>query len=406
MGKIANLRHKKYSLSLKWAFVKYIIPCVLLCIIGILVIGYGTNYLQEWYAAHHETVPDDPKAEIEFVDGTPYYHFRPFLTRQETLMYWLISNAQFVLMPLWGLFCGGFVGVLFYRFELKEPIGRLMEASRNIAENQLDFQIQYKKQNELGMLCKAFDDMRLTLYENNRDMWKSLEERKRLNSAFSHDLRTPLTVLKGYVEFLQRYVPDNKVPEKKLLGVLSMMNEQITRLEHYTQKMNAVQKLEDIVPDIRPVRIDTLTDSFRETGALLCSDKQFTFRFSSGTEADMLLLDTELVMQVYENLISNAVRYADSTVCVTCTVSENRLEIAVSDDGSGFTETALRNAAEPFFRDEKGSSVHFGLGLYICRILCQKCSGSLSVDNSPDGGGLTTASFAGDSALSAKNAPS
>ncbi len=67
------------------------------------------------------------------------------------------------------------------------------------------------------MLCMAFDEMRQTLYENNREMWRSLEERKRLNSAFSHDLRTPLTVLRGYTDFLEKYIPSGKVSEQKLL---------------------------------------------------------------------------------------------------------------------------------------------------------------------------------------------
>ncbi len=78
---------------------------------------------------------------------------------------------------------------MFYNIELRKTIKTLMDASRKISENQLDFQIKCQKKNELGMLCDAFEDMRMTLCENNREMWKSLEERKRLNSAFSHDLR-------------------------------------------------------------------------------------------------------------------------------------------------------------------------------------------------------------------------
>ena len=81
--------------------------------------------------------------------------------------------------------------------------------------------------------------MRSALYESNRQLWRSLEERKRLNAAFSHDLRTPLTVLRGYADFLEKYIPGGRIPEKKLLEVLGMMNGQIVRLEHYTQKMSA-----------------------------------------------------------------------------------------------------------------------------------------------------------------------
>ncbi len=384
---MGNIR--KYSL--KWAFVKYFIPCIVLSVIGVFGIGHSTNYLQDWYYSRHKRTAGEPKVEIEFTDeGEVHYKCELFQTQEESVTFWFISNAQFVLIPLWMLFCVLVASLFFYNFELKEPINSLLAASKKISESQLDFQIQYKKQNELGMLCQAFEDMRLTLYENNRDMWKSLEERKRLNSAFSHDLRTPLTVLKGYVEFLQQYVPDNKISEEKLLSVLAMMNGQVTRLEHYTQKMNAVQKLEDIIPNIQPFSVEALMEQFTDTGRLLCSEKQFQLQCNAGM--DIVRIDTELVMQVYENLISNAVRYARSTVDVTCTVSEHHLEITVFDDGNGFTEAALQNAAEPFFRDEKGSAVHFGLGLYICRILCQKCDGSLTVSNHGNGG-CVTASF-------------
>lgn len=353
--------------SLKWAFTAYIILCIILSMIGLLIIGYGTNYLQEWFVQEWG-----------------------LLTQEKSIIFLIISNAQFILMPLWTIFCIGITGVLFYKLELKEPIGKLMDASKKISENQLDFQIRSKKKNELGMLCDAFEDMRMALYENNREMWKSLEERKRLNSAFSHDLRTPLTVLKGYVDFLRQYIPGGKITAEKLMTILSMMDGQIVRLEHYTQKMNAVQKLEDITPDIQLFSAHKLSKNLMGTGKLLCGDKSFNLRTS--WNYDDIFIDTELVMQVYENMISNAVRYAENKIDVTFTVSDVTLKISVSDDGSGFTKTALKNAGNAFFRDEKEAYAHFGLGLYICRILCEKCGGELKISNH-ENGGIVTAEF-------------
>ena len=68
------------------------------------------------------------------------------------------------------------------------------------------------------------------------------------------------------------------------------------------------------------------------------------------------------------------------------------MRISVSDDGKGFTESALENAEKPFFRDDKESDTHFGLGLYICRIICEKCGGKLQIANH-EGGGKVTAEF-------------
>lgn len=382
------------SHSLKWSFAKYMIPCVLISIIGILIIGHSTNYIQEWYYTNHLYSMSRDFEENNIIEFYNYrFEFKLLDYDKETVIYWIICNAQAVLMPLWAFLCIGVAGMFFYNHELRQPINKLMEASEKISENQLDFKIEYGKQNELGTLCKAFDDMRLALYENNREMWKSLEERKRLNSAFSHDLRTPLTVLRGYVDFLQQYLPDDKVSEEKLMNVLSMMNGQIIRLEHYTQKMNAIQKLEDIIPDIQLFSTDCLFKSITDTGRMICSGKNLHIETFSDT--DVIFIDNEIVIQVCENILSNATRYTENCINMVCGVSGNMLTISVYDDGKGFTETALKNAAEPFFRDEKNSGTHFGLGLYICRVLCEKCNGHLSISNYIDGGKVTAEFFCG-----------
>lgn len=78
-----------------------------------------------------------------------------------------------------------------------------MEASGKISRNDLNFSIEYDSKDELGKLCNSFEIMRTTLAENFSDMWRQVEERRQLNAAFAHDLRTPLTVLKGYDEMLK-----------------------------------------------------------------------------------------------------------------------------------------------------------------------------------------------------------
>ena len=386
--------------SLKWGMIRYLPYCLIAAIIGTYIIGFGTNDLQDWYVNRHSDIHlytsigyaismlQENQVEVENISAAradiSYSNLRYFV------VFWIISYAQVILIPAWVIFCIAMAGLIFYNRELKTPIDILLDASRQIADNQLDFKVEYAKQNELGMLCTAFDDMRSALYDNNLEMWHSLEERKRLNSAFSHDLRTPLTVLRGYTDFLEKYIPDGKITEEKLLSVISMMNGQISRLEHYAQKMNAVQKLEDIVPNTRDIPEEELFAALSETGRMICGDK---FRMNGTPAHKTIAVDMELVMQVYENLISNAVRYVEKSVVVNCSISEDILTISVLDDGRGFTEEALKNAAQPFFRDEKEpDKTHFGLGLYICRILCEKCGGMLTVENY-ENGGMVTAKF-------------
>ncbi len=400
MGKIKEKVQR--HMSLKWSFFLYLPIGFVMSFAGAYAIGVGTNYLQDWYRAENDKAainPEEGHYEIVIDEyghaNTVYVGGDIFMDKDKERIYFLISNAQVILIPMWVMFSIGFIGWKFYNRELREPIEILMKASRKISENQLDFEVYYHKKNELGMLCGAFDEMRRTLYENNRELWHSLEERKRLNSAFSHDLRTPLTVLRGYAEFLEKYCPDGKVSQEKLLSVLGMMKGQISRLEHYTQKMNTVQKLEDIIPDRREISFRQLADQLSETGKLICGEKKFSIRLMTAPDVEeQLTLDPELVMQVYENLVSNAVRYAGEHISAGINLEKGMLGIVVCDDGPGFSQEALEHATEPFYREEGSKGSTFGLGLYICRIICEKCGGRLSIANSASGAGSrVTAEF-------------
>ncbi len=80
-------------------------------------------------------------------------------------------------------------------------------AFEQIAADNLDFSVQYDAEDELGTLCKSFERMKNELLNNYKRIWRMTEERRKLNAAFAHDLRIPLTVLQGYTDFLEEYIP-------------------------------------------------------------------------------------------------------------------------------------------------------------------------------------------------------
>ena len=370
MGNIKNSMK-----SLKMAMLKYLPLCLAASLLGISIISRFTDEAAERYRAVH------PITAVNVSGSTVTWE-----SSGSPIVLFLIEKADFVLIPLWVISCVAAAGFIFYSRELREPIGILISASQKIANNELDFHVRYHKDNELGILCTAFEDMREKLFDSNLEVWHLIEERRRLSAAFSHDLRTPLTVLSGYVELMQNY--GDRLTAEKRDDILNKMKQQVSRLTHYTEKMNAVQKLEDISPVQKETELSQLCAALEETGRLVAADKEFSIsRFGKGK----VYIDNELLMQVYENIVSNAVRYAESRIDVTVSTAEDKLCISVCDDGKGFSEEAIEKASKPFYRDEQNSDMHFGLGLYICRILCSKQGGELKIENGENGGGKVTA---------------
>lgn len=286
------------------------------------------------------------------------------------------------------------MGSLFYRWKLKQPLEILMQASEKISANDLGFHISYDSRDEMGELCRVFENMRGQLEKNYQTLWRSVEERKQLNAIFAHDLRTPLSVLKGYSEFLTAYLPERKIPEEKLLDTIQTMQAHIVRLESYTEAMNSIQKLEDMPVQSRMIKTDELISLLNDSARQVTGRNGKTFGSSIAAEANEITVDVHLAMQVFENLIVNAARYASSHVSVHYNVGKELFSITVADDGAGFSEVALRKAILPFYRGEVwDANEHHGLGLYICKVLCEKHEGSLQVANGLHGGGNVTANF-------------
>ena len=363
--------------NIRVSLLKYLIPCVFICLLGCESIEGIVEYIYDWYC--------DRK-----LNYTEFYEFQDEL-RQVSPYLTLIQMSKYLLMPVWSAICFWFTFWYFYRRELKAPIETLQDAADRILGDDLDFKVESNCTNELGQLCVSFEEMRKNLYESNYELWKSLEERKRLNSAFSHDLRTPITVLKGYAELVRTF--DGRLSHEKQAEILKKMSDQTSRLEHYTEKMNSVQKLEDIIPDIGEESFTEIVNSLNETGSIVCEDVDFVFSAEKNTDVT-LYIDREIVMQVFENLVSNAVRYTNGRIECRTGIDDDKLFITVEDNGAGFSEDALRKAWKPFYRDDKEmNNEHFGLGLYICRLLCRKCGGDIDLKNSDSGGGMVTATF-------------
>lgn len=336
---------------------------------------------------------DDAGREVPMSIGVPDLVEEYTLQDQAKLV--VVHIAQIATIPVY--FGGGILlaAFLFYRNKLKKPIALINRSARKIAESDLDFSLRYDSKDEMGKLCASLETMRQALEENNRSMWRMMEERKRLNAAFAHDLRTPLTVLRGYADFLCQYVPEGKVGQEKLLATLSSISRHTQRLENYVQTMSETNKLEDVEIRAKKIRVSDLTGQIASTVEALKAQSAVEISVVNRTSVEYVCADAQVVLRVVENLLANALRFARQRVEIVLSLESGNLIIEVADDGDGFTPEALREAARPYYREgavEPGR-VHFGLGLYICKTLCERHGGQLVWCNGAQGGSRVTASF-------------
>ena len=290
----------------------------------------------------------------------------------------VIALAGWVLFPAAGL---GVAGALFYRWKLAEPIALLREGTRRIQAHDLDFTIPPVSDDELGQTCAAFEQMRRELLKTNRELWRQAEERQRLNAAFAHDLRNPVTVLKGSVKLLRQDPSDPQALDRLEIYTI--------RVEEYVEAMGSIQRLEQMPVRTADVPLTVLCSELEETARLFAPALDVSV---SAPDAGTAQIDHGIFLTVAENLIGNAARFTQRRLEIRLALEKEFLLLSVADDGPGFPPELLKNGPKPFEKLEENAE-HFGMGLYSSGLLCRKHGGALCLKNPPAGGAAAAATF-------------
>ena len=299
------------------------------------------------------------------------------------------SYAAMVGLPVFYIAVGiGAAAAVYYRKKLREPIIQLQNGVEKIQEDNLDFHIEYDGDDELGRLCCSMEKMRRELRQKHKALWESLEQRKLLNASVSHDLRTPITVLKGYLDYLEKNIPQDKLTEDMLLDTVSSMQGAVNRLELYVESVRDIEKIENIEIEKRSENVKLLLNELRSNVRQLAEDKEIII--SNDIMVDKIQIDQGVFFRILENLLQNALRYAEKQVSINLSHKKDFLILTVKDDGKGFSAADLEKATTVFYSNDKEKQ-HFGIGLSVCKILCEKHGGLLYVGNQKEKGACVTA---------------
>ena len=280
--------------------------------------------------------------------------------------------------------------------KIKAALSEIGLALKHMAAGDLSFEVAWQSGDEFGMLARDVENLQDTLKKDKLNQWRMGEEQRKINAAFAHDIRTPLTVMKGYTEFLKKYVPEGKVTEQMLLEKLDRISAQGDRLLSFSKTMTTLQTMEKREARCRQRKTAEICRAVKDAAEGMKSEEtKISFVENMGGQ-ETVLADLELIMEAVENVLQNALRYAREKIEITVQYSKNKLIVYVKDDGEGFSEKALREAAAVYFSERKAGEEedgHFGIGLSITKMLSEKHGGELKLFNSIEGGAVAAVSF-------------
>lgn len=269
---------------------------------------------------------------------------------------------------------------------IMKPLRILEDGTKRIADGDLEWTLDYHEPNEFGAVCGEFEKMRGQLKESVETRLRYEQYRRELIAGISHDLRTPLTSIKGYTEGLQDGIADTEEKRKRYYEAIHIraldMESLVDSLSVFSRLENRQHRyfLEDT--DMKAY-LEKLLKEYAEEAA----QKQAVILLDCRTEHTGIRLDVQEMHRVFVNLFENSVKYRLKERSVIRITMESRgkfLEIRVADDGPGVPDDELSRIFDSFYRGDESRTKPgngSGLGLAIVRQIVEGHGGTIHAEN-------------------------
>ena len=274
------------------------------------------------------------------------------------------------------------VGLWVYR-SIAVPLVKLKKATQNIKEGNLDFVLDVEGKDEFSELCQDFEEMRRRLKESTEEKNLIEKENKELISNISHDLKTPITAVKGYIEGIMDGVADT--PEKMDRYVRTIYNK-TNEMDHLINELTFYSKIDTnrIPYTFSKLNVeDYFADCAEEVGLEL-ETRGIELVYANYVEKDvMVIADGEQIRRVIHNIISNAIKYMDKPkgiIQIRIKDVGDFIQIEIEDNGKGIGPKDLPYIFDRFYRTDvsrnssKGGS---GIGLSIVKKILEDHGGKV-----------------------------
>lgn len=270
------------------------------------------------------------------------------------------------------------------------PLKELNAAAEQIMNGNLDFEIRRQSDDEMGRFSAAFELMRARLKQSLDRQAAYERSRNELIANISHDLRTPITSIRGYVEGLQDGIVRDEEKFNRYLAVIKGKTEQLDRM---IDDLFQFAQLESgrLAMDRRKTDSRELLEAIVSPFEMEFHDGSVRLAVSRPFPSKSVKVDAGRIAQVFENIIENAKKYAGpcSQITISASDEDDWIRIVVRDNGIGISEEDIPYLFERFYRGEKSRSRAFGgagLGLAICKQIVEDHGGRIGVQSKPGAG--------------------
>ena len=274
------------------------------------------------------------------------------------------------------------VGLWVYR-SIAVPLVKLKKATQNIKEGNLDFVLDVEGKDEFSELCQDFEEMRRRLKESTEEKSLIEKENRELISNISHDLKTPITAVKGYVEGIMDGVADT--PEKMDRYVRTIYNK-TNEMDHLINELTFYSKIDTnrIPYTFNKLNVEDYFEDCSEEVGLELETRGIELVYANYVEKDvMVIADGEQIRRVIHNIISNAIKYMDKSkgiIQIRIKDVGDFIQIEIEDNGKGIGPKDLPYIFDRFYRTDvsrnssKGGS---GIGLSIVKKILEDHGGKV-----------------------------
>ena len=271
-----------------------------------------------------------------------------------------------------------FVLVLFIYvyYQILRPFDKLKGFASEIASGNFDIPLKYERSNYFGKFTWSFDMMRNEIKKARRCEKEAIENNKTVIASLSHDIKTPIASIKAYSEALEANM-DNTYEDR------------MTYINVIMRKADEVKKLTDdlFVHSISDMdRISFNNQNINLNDIIINSSNDFSantpINYINNVKSAFIYADRDRVYQVFENIINNSIKYANTKIDITLDESNNEYIVSIKDYGSGISDNDMPFIFEKFYRgDNSKEKQGTGLGLYIVKYMMEKMNGRVELEN-------------------------